>query len=1003
LGRLRFKHRLDEGPAQIATVESRYDGFFKTTTIDELNHHSYVVSDGAGALLEKGEVTAEGTGGTLKTRYIQRPFGLLGKTLVGTRDDLSVTDAGFNQTLIEQRADVLVTEMDYDHLGRRTDIVSPDTGRLRTFFNAFGELREERDAAGRVTTFDHDGLGRVTARIDQTSGGSARTDYTFDVGANGLGELGAAVSPDGVRTSFAYDRDYAGVSTTDWTMPGAPAPFNIAKTYDDRGRIESITYPAAAGSAAARFAVRYVYDSAFVGVRAVENQNNGKQYWRADARDPLGRIRAESFGDAFTRSSRDYYAETGRLRSITTIEGLDVAHQLLSYQYDPDGSLVRRRDDVAGFYEGFSYDELGRVKHWYQSASNPEEDTPTWASAWRVSYGYDDKGNLTLRSSQAQGVQAQTTTYDYLRRNNGGPHAVTRSSLWSGEFEYDPVGNVTRHPGLGLLEYTPFSLPRVIRSPGQPANAFQAHFQYDAFGSRAIKRTGGPDGNAIFYVGGLYEFRQESATAGAHVFYIAGGDRIVAQVVRPSAAAAPESVKYIHGDHLGSTNVVQNEDGGTGAPERPVYDPFGNSITVSGETFDPRLSGGAPGPFVSSAVTTGFAGHEHDGELGLINMQGRIYDPRLGRFLEADPFVQAPTFSQSFNRYSYAFNNPLTFTDPTGYFNCQGNVCTGVSESERTGGRFDNASCTEDANHSFTCTLNDDLPEGEDQFDINNYDFEKGYWRGTAREYLAEWNDENVFDLARKNLKDPLEYRYTYTGTNGKTFYALGDHETMMSLAAHYSGDLAAAEAVLAAVTANVRTYSSSVAQNNVYTCIGAGECSGPGVQIASETRARLEAESQVPAGARIDPATGKPILVAEVTGHFNRKTGVLTMTDVDTGQTVKTKARSGGRPYGDPLPAGRYEILERGKKDNYYRLDPIDSKPRNDKHEPTGRDLFRLHHLGRGMTIGCISCTIDEDWRKMDRMLKDTKSTFVLDLSLPWYKMFKKEYVLRFGVLTVE
>jgi RHS repeat-associated protein len=62
----------------------------------------------------------------------------------------------------------------------------------------------------------------------------------------------------------------------------------------------------------------------------------------------------------------------------------------------------------------------------------------------------------------------------------------------------------------------------------------------------------------------------------------------------------------------------------------------------------------------------GFTGHEHLDEFGLINMNGRMYDPVVGRFLSPDPYVQAPGFSQSFNRYSYALNNPLKYTDPTG-------------------------------------------------------------------------------------------------------------------------------------------------------------------------------------------------------------------------------------------------------------------------------------------------------------------------------------------------
>ena len=62
----------------------------------------------------------------------------------------------------------------------------------------------------------------------------------------------------------------------------------------------------------------------------------------------------------------------------------------------------------------------------------------------------------------------------------------------------------------------------------------------------------------------------------------------------------------------------------------------------------------------------GYTGHEMMGEFGLINMNGRVYDPTLGRFLSPDNYVQAPGNSQSFNRYSYCLNNPLKYTDPSG-------------------------------------------------------------------------------------------------------------------------------------------------------------------------------------------------------------------------------------------------------------------------------------------------------------------------------------------------
>jgi RHS repeat-associated protein len=65
-------------------------------------------------------------------------------------------------------------------------------------------------------------------------------------------------------------------------------------------------------------------------------------------------------------------------------------------------------------------------------------------------------------------------------------------------------------------------------------------------------------------------------------------------------------------------------------------------------------------------INRGYTAHEHIDDFGIINMNGRIYDPVLARFLSLDPYVQAPDFTQGFNRYAYCLNNPFKYTDPTG-------------------------------------------------------------------------------------------------------------------------------------------------------------------------------------------------------------------------------------------------------------------------------------------------------------------------------------------------
>jgi RHS repeat-associated protein len=99
--------------------------------------------------------------------------------------------------------------------------------------------------------------------------------------------------------------------------------------------------------------------------------------------------------------------------------------------------------------------------------------------------------------------------------------------------------------------------------------------------------------------------------------------------------------------------------------ERLSYDAWGKRRNANG-TDD--LSNA----LVSASTDHGYTGHEHLDDMGLIHMNGRVYDPRTGRFLQADPTIQSPGNLQSFNRYSYVMNNPFFYTDPSGYFSLRG-------------------------------------------------------------------------------------------------------------------------------------------------------------------------------------------------------------------------------------------------------------------------------------------------------------------------------------------
>jgi RHS repeat-associated protein len=133
-----------------------------------------------------------------------------------------------------------------------------------------------------------------------------------------------------------------------------------------------------------------------------------------------------------------------------------------------------------------------------------------------------------------------------------------------------------------------------------------------------------------------------------------------------------ESALVYHYDHLGSieritpygsVNTAYVLDG-AGKPSRYSYDAWGqrrNADTWSGKPTA-TADGGS-----DDATPRGFTGHEMLDDLGLVHMNGRIYDPLLGRFLSADTVVQYPGDLQNYNRYSYVNNNPLTYRDPSGH------------------------------------------------------------------------------------------------------------------------------------------------------------------------------------------------------------------------------------------------------------------------------------------------------------------------------------------------
>ena len=158
---------------------------------------------------------------------------------------------------------------------------------------------------------------------------------------------------------------------------------------------------------------------------------------------------------------------------------------------------------------------------------------------------------------------------------------------------------------------------------------------------------------------GMCEFITETSSGStcAHsLTYLQGPFGVFAVVEKHGGEETPY---YILKDNLGSWTTVTDGDGAV--EQQLSYDAWGSLRDPV--TWENYPEGSAPIPMFDR----GFTGHEHLTPFGLINMNGRMYDPVMSSFLSADRFVQNPLSAQGFNRYTYCMYNPLRYVDPTGW------------------------------------------------------------------------------------------------------------------------------------------------------------------------------------------------------------------------------------------------------------------------------------------------------------------------------------------------
>ncbi|MFO0756888.1 MAG: FG-GAP-like repeat-containing protein [Byssovorax sp.] len=516
-----------------------------------------------------------------------------------------------------------LTRTTRDALGRIQRAEDSDRGETLSTHDGFGELVSTKDALMRMNTYEYDGLGRPLSHTPHGAGPPKVTTWTWDKAEHGIGRLQALAGPDGTKT-YTYN-EASKTKTITLAVAGQADSFTGKLDYDTFGRVSAITYPTPEGAPA--FVVAQDYD-AHGYLLSARDRATDLAYWHLTDVDEAGRYRQERLGKEII-TTRSYFADKQRIKSISTEhDGKDV--QLLSYDYDQRRNLRSRTDalQTQNPVERFRYDSLDRLTCAYFGMI--ESPGAPCAS----SYAYDPSGNLTFKS------EVGALSYGDLAH----PHAVTGAG--GASYGYDAAGNQTSRPGGMAITYTGFDLPATIT---QGASSFS--FGYDGDERRIRKTT--PEEETLYFED-LYERVTSIDAPVEHRYYVRSPERVVAIVTH---GGAKPGTRYLHADNLGSTDAVTDETGSV--VERRSYDAFG-------QRRNPEW--GKPPPVAFSSLTSvSFTGHEDDGDLGLLNMRGRMFDPKLGRFLTMDPIVQAASSSQGLNPYSYVLNNPLTHMDPSGF------------------------------------------------------------------------------------------------------------------------------------------------------------------------------------------------------------------------------------------------------------------------------------------------------------------------------------------------
>ncbi len=516
-----------------------------------------------------------------------------------------------------------------DGWGRKASLNDPSAGTYTYEYNILGEITKENTPKG-STDYIYDSFGRISNKKILGDNTDTNINYTY----NSVTKLLENINGVAQGRSYAYDYFYDSYKRLNKITEtnGGSANFEKQRSYDSFGRVLTDTYISSRSSVSSTVKVKNVYDTSGI-LSEIRDYNTNDLLWKVNDENARGQVLDIDLGNGITKTKQ--YDQYGFLTNITDLDNSTGGIQALKMDYNFDvqrGILNSRKNyGFSNWNENFSYDNLDRLTQ-ITGAINHTKD-------------YDGRGRITDNSFVGSYNYDNASTYrlDNITLNNQGDLYYQQHSLQ--QITYNaykkPVDIYEEGKGRVSFEYGPMKNRTVAYYGGEQSDKYQRQYRKIYSSIMPVEIVDDTQGNSIKII-----------------TYI-GGDAYTAPItyIKKSGTNPIDGYHYLHRDYLGSILAITNANG-TLLEQRQfgawgVTDKFVDS--QGNTTFG-----------YSSLINRGFTGHEHFFDVSLIHMNGRMYDAELGRFLSPDNFIQDPYNTQSFNRYGYVWNNPLSFTDPSG-------------------------------------------------------------------------------------------------------------------------------------------------------------------------------------------------------------------------------------------------------------------------------------------------------------------------------------------------